>query len=212
MRQPKYLFRFTGGLLVTLLGAIAIVFVICANGPDRDLTLTRIIPCDLTPSHLDRQMSSLTRWPQWFHALKEAKLDSPETSTTHPAPLKKGDILTLAMDPKKGEWKRFALKAEITEYIPAQGLTLRILDDSTHRLTRLFDRLEWKIELQPKSGGSFIHATVSAHTHHWRSRLFGAIAEKILMHQVFYPNILKLATLTQPFSVDQVEAPPLFSR
>jgi hypothetical protein len=208
MSQKKYRFRFTGGFLVTLLGAAVLLSAHFANGPDRELKLSRVIPCDLDPAHLDRQIASLTRWPQWFHSLKEVKADS-----SSPTSFKKGDILTLAMDPKKGPSKRFDLKAEVVEYIPAQGISLRIVDDSTHRLTRLFDRLEWKIEFEPKpDGGSWIRSSATAHTHHWRSRLFGAVAEKIVMHQVFYPNVLKLATLIQPFSVDQPEAPPLFSR
>jgi hypothetical protein len=210
MAHQKHPFRFTGGFLVTLLGATVLLLSSYANGPDRELSLSRVIPSDLTTGHLDRQISSLTRWPQWFYSLKEAKADP---SSPAPSLLKKGDVITLAMDPKKGPSKCFSLKAEVTEYRPAHSLSLKIIDDSSHRLTLLFDRLEWKIELEPKpSGGSWIRSTAIAHTHHWRSRLFGAIAEKILMHQVFYPNVLKLATLMQPFSVDSLEAPPLFSR
>ncbi len=83
-------------------------------------------------------------------------------------------------------------------------------------LIRLFDHLEWRLDFFPspqgKEGG-VIHASAIAHTRHWRSRFFGRIAEKIVMNQIFYPDLVKLAELKQPFSdleESGVRSPPTF--
>jgi hypothetical protein len=158
----------------------------------------------LSPDRLDRNISSVTRWPQWFFSLAEVQILNPQTPPQKT--IEKGSLLSLAIDPKKGLKKKFNITVEVLHYSPGKDLHLKILKDSSGRLTRLFDSLEWIIHFQPKDSGSLIQGTVTAHTCHWKSRLFGKIAEKIILHQVFYPNIVKLAELKQPFSVDSPES------
>ena len=190
----RLLSRFWGRIFLTGLGGLGLLFLFLSQGPDINLSLTRQIPSDLDPARLERNISAVTRWPQWFYSLDTVKLLDSST-------LKSGAHLELQIDSKKGKWKRFSLKAKVLEYTPGQILRLQILDDSSKRLTRLFDSLEWTIELQPKAQGSWVKGTVSAHTRHWRSRFFGQVAEKILLNQVFYPNLVKLSELRQPFTV-----------
>ncbi len=169
-----------------------------SQGPDITLVLDRRFRSSLSPDRLSRNLSSTSRWPQWFHSLAQV---------VGPSTLEKGSQLTLKIDPKKGPKKKFDLQAEVIESIPSRLLHLKITGDSSGRLTHLFDRLEWKIEIDPTEQGSSIHGIALAHTRHWRARLFGRLTEKILMNQVFYPNLIQLADLKQPFSID--EAPHL---
>jgi hypothetical protein len=198
-------------VLSSLIGLSFIAFVFfAALGPDRELRFLREIPSSLDPERLDRNISAVSRWPQWFFSTAEVQLLNSEGKTDQK--LQKGSIVQLKIDPRKGERKRFLLTAEVTDYIPAQRLTLKILKDSTGRLNRLFDDMHWNIELVSRKQGSLIRGTITARTHHWRARLFGQMSEKILMNQIFYPNLIKLAELKQPFSMDQTsQSAGLFS-
>ncbi len=183
-------------------GVIALVLALilgggvytASHGPDQMLHLSRTIPTELSPERLTRNISATSRWPQWFYSLSEVTGE-----------LKKGSVLLLKIDPQKGLHKKFELKARVEEYEENDQkhiLQLKIIQDSSERLTRLFDDLDWKIEILPHGTGSLIQGTVTAHTCHWKSRLFGQFAEKILLNQIFYPNLIQLSELRQPFSLD----------
>jgi hypothetical protein len=189
--------------LLILLVASLLFVGFAVQSPDQDLHFTREIISDLPPERLDRNLSSLSRWPQWFHSLTQANVVSSQSQLG--SALQTGDVLKLNIDPKKGMSKAFELTARVTEYKPGQKISLAILDDSTGRLTRIFDKVIWTIELKSHPKGTLIFGEATAHTCHWRSRLLGKMAEKILLNQIFYPNLIQLAQLRQPFSV---EAPP----
>lgn len=203
MKDQKWRFRGVRGLRrglgVLCFSFLAFLFIRLTTGPDLDLTFSRQVPSPFEAAHLDRQISSVTRWPGWFISL--ARVD---TEPSDSKMISQGSILKLHIDPKKGQKKRFDLTFKVTEYVPTQKLHLMLLDDSSGRLVRLFDRVEWILELQPnpKTKGSLIRGTAIAHTRHWRSRFFGRVSERILMNQIFYPNLVKLAELTHPFSLD----------
>lgn len=188
--------------IAAIISAILLVDLIWTGiGNNQTLQLVREIPSKLNSERLDRNISSLSRWPQWFYSLTEAKMVSPHSK------LKKGSQVQFQMDPKKGEKKKFILFAEVEEYKPGQILKLKITDDSSGRLTRIFDWIEWTIQFDSTPEGTVIRGIATAHTKHWRSRLLGHIAEKILMNQIFYPNLLKLSELRWPFSVEVPQIP-----
>ena len=170
----------------------------CANSSNCELQFHRVIPTQLTPDRLERNIESISRWPQWFHSLKQAEMIHPSKTQQ----IQPGSTISLAIDPKKGAKKQFKMTLQVKEYIPAKKLTLTLLKDSSGRISRIFDHLEWTIELEPTPEGSLIRGLAIAHTCHWRSRLLGQIATKILMNQVFYPDLIKLSQLRQPFSLD----------
>jgi hypothetical protein len=185
-------------LVLAIVAAWIGIALLMAQAPDVTLTLDRRIRSSLSPERLERNIGSPCRWTQWFYSL--AQVNGPDT-------IEKGALFTLHIDPNKGNKKKFELEAQVIDYIPSRLLHLKITRDSSGRLTHLFDQLEWKIEIDPIENGAVLHGMVLAHTHHWRARLFGRLAEKILMNQVFYPNLIQLADLKQPFKVD--EAPHL---
>jgi hypothetical protein len=120
-----------------------------------------------------------------------------------PSLIKTGALLRLEMKPARAMSKSYHLIAKVTEYEPKKRLSLVIIEDSSGRLTRLFNLIQWNLTLEPTPTGSTIHVRELAHTQHWKSRFFGRMAEKILMNQIYYPDIIKLAELKQPFSVDE---------
>ena len=177
---------------------------VIANGPDRELHFARTVRSQYSPSVLGRSISDLRYWPQWFFSLDQAVVSEGQTE---PGPLHAGENLTLRMDPKKGESKRFLLGVKVLEYVPDRLIHLQIIRDTKNRLTRLFDRLEWSVEIIPEGPeapggpnetGTLIRGTATAHTSHWRSRLFGQLAGDILMNQVFYPDLIRLGETADP--------------
>jgi hypothetical protein len=177
------------------------VIASCMNGPDLELHFIREVSSPLSTQWIDRNLASPLRWPGWFFSLREAKI-------LDQAPLQAGSTLEFFIDPKKVKWKQFQIRLKVINYIPGRLLKLTILEDSSQRLTQLFSHLDWTIELIPQGQGTLIRGSATAKTHHWRSRLFGRLAQRILMNQVFYPDLIKLAQLKQPFSVEPKLAPP----
>ncbi len=219
-------FRFIALLALVLAGSISY----WALAPDYQLSFTRSMPSKLDRAALNRQISSTHRWPNWFYSLQQVKVIDPATSqpspqvssldvaatspadeTTHAdlSLVQAGQLLQLDFDPNRGTSKKFFLWVQVVEWIPESKLSFRVIKDSTGRLTHLLSDLRWEVTLEPKTGGTGTQITghATAMTHHWRARFLGSFAEKILMHQVFYPNILKLAELEQPFSLDETVSP-----
>ena len=198
MQRRIYTFSFWASLFGVLLGISALFLVYVAKGPDSELHISRVILSRLDPDRLDRNISSVSRWPQWFASLGQAKLLNSET-------LKPGARVELNIVPKRAMAKPYQVEVEVLEYKPGSNLRLRILKDSSNRLTDLFENLEWNIALHPDPKGSRIEGSSLARTNSWKSRVFGLIAQKILMHQAFLPDLVKLADLRQPFSIHSVQ-------
>lgn len=194
--RRKFYFLFTSAALTIT----AIIFYYLSLGPDYTITFSRDIPSTLNGATIDRSVQTLQNWPNWFYSLAQARLTNPaqiEMPNTEQF-IRTGSWVRLSIDPKKGKWKKFDLVIEILEYVPGERVRMRVLEDSKARLTGLFDSLEWKVEWKPQGAGVLLHGEAVGHTAHWRSRLFGRIAQRILMNQVFYPDLFKLAELSQP--------------
>jgi hypothetical protein len=195
-------FAFFGGLSVALVGALLALFASIANGPDFDLSFTREVPSTLDAKTLDEALRATVNWPRWFFSLADAKIVD---VTGLPFPLaaqtvSTGSIVRLSIDPKKGRWKKFVVQVRVSEYVPGKRLSLHVLSDSKNRLDKYFDRLDWTVDLLPttEGKGTLIRGTELAHTSYWRTRLFGRIASRIMMNQVFYPDLIQLGVLTRP--------------
>jgi hypothetical protein len=109
--------------------------------------------------------------------------------------VEKGALIRLEVRPRKGERRgSFDLLIEVTDFVPEQRVAMRLVQDGSQRIEKVVERLEWLIELKP----GVIRGSASAHTRHWRSRLFGAISGRVFMNQLFYPNVMALGLFTQP--------------
>ncbi len=186
--------KFYGGLLVILLGVAVLYAASVANGPDFEIEFRREVTSGEPAAEISKAMTEVPEWPRWFHSLKEAR----ESGS--------GEVL-LKIEPPKKQWKRFDMKVRVLEKTPAR-LRIEVLEDSTGKLTRLFERLEWEVSATPGTGETRITGICRATTRHWRSRLFGRLSQRVLMHQVFYPNLIALSRITQPAQKAFLETQP----
>lgn len=175
------------------------LFISFATSPDFDLHFKREVPSRLSGARLDRNIASLGRWRQWFYHLDQVENINPRLGMNADE-FEKNSLLRLKIDPKKGERKKFELIMKVADYEPGKNLRLELVEDSSGRLTRIFQQVRWAIHFEPSKEGTLIQAESQARTQHWKGRLFGKLSERIVMNQTFYPNLLKLSDLRQPYS------------
>jgi hypothetical protein len=187
----------TGSLVICLIGGTLLAVAAIARGPDFDLEFHRELKTDATAEQVDAVLRDLKEWPRWFHSLAEARVVGQAGSAT-PTAVHAGEDLALDIDPHKGPGRRFTLFAHVDEYQPGKRISLHVTSDSQGKITRLFDELHWVVEVGQDSGGRLIQGEGTARTRHWRSRFFGRLADQILMNQIFYPDLFKLAKIDQP--------------
>lgn len=191
--------------LIGILGFITAALLFCwweARMPNESLSFSRDVTSKLSPSEISQKIENVSEWKSWFHDVKEVQVMDAQN---HPLPKAEqkahaGALLEIQVDPGKGAHRKFQIAARITRYEPGKALELEVLDDSSGKILKLFDHLSWKIELSEDTQNKLvvIHGTETAHTTHWRSRLFGRLAPRVLLNQLFYPNLLVLANPVTP--------------
>ncbi len=186
---------FWGGLFVLAFGSITLYCAALAQGPDRELTFTREVVSQFSIDHFEPFIANLSQWPKWHYSLSEAKAMDSSRKELSTQKLQAKMQVRLKLVPPNRPWKKFEVLLSVLEYDPGRFLHLALLEDSSGRLTTLFDRLEWKIKWIPEGSGTLIQGSLLAHTSHWRSRLFGALAQRILLNQLFYPDLIKMGNL-----------------
>ncbi len=195
IRKPMTFSRILMLVLVAGFVSVAASALYAANAGDREIQWAREVPSKCKAEDLRAGLDDLKRWPEWFKALD--RVESPEGIVLSGAP-QVGSRLVLQINPKRSPWSRFNLTVKVLEFEPGKAIRLELLDDSTGRLPQLFSRLEWKVELAEGSRGPVIRGSEVAQTRHWRSRVFGRLAERTLMNQVYYPDLIKFSELTLP--------------
>jgi hypothetical protein len=168
-----------------------------ASGPDRQLEFTREVPTSLPRDTLALSISSIPNWPKWFFSVERAeRIDiAGRPLPTADQKAENGALIRLEVHPHKGQSRgSFDLTMQVTEYEPGRLIAMRLARDGSGRIDKVVTGLEWRIELKPGR----IAATASARTRSWRSRLIGAISERVLMNQLFYPDVMALGEFTHP--------------
>jgi hypothetical protein len=213
----RFWFAFAG--LVLILG---VTLTILSREPNRPVKFVREVPTSLSPEKVGLALHWILSWPQWHHMTTEARrLDG----SMRPYPLatqsaQTGALVEFVVEPREQKQRRFIIQAEIEDYVPNQKLSLRLLSESSGKLQAQFQNLRWTIEIvsgtphgapglgkQPTENGTLIRGTLTAETRSWRSRLFSRVAERILLNQIFYPNLTALAELKEPQRFDPTSAP-----
>lgn len=206
-------------LLMLSIGVLFGGAVLIANGPDRELHFYRETTSSSSLPILSGALQNSALWPKWFYSLEKVTALAPNGEILpSPSPVITGSTLRLWLNDHKSPWSAMQITVQVLESHP-QHIKLRVIEDSKGKLTRLFDHLEWEVQFKPSNlitaepRTTQITARAVAHTRHWRSRLFGALTEKILMNQVFHPNILQLAQLRSlaPLSPNEKNSPPSLS-
>src|SRR5262249_8511249 len=116
--------------------------------------------------------------------------------------IQQGSVVRMDFVPPQQNWKKFELVTEIAQFIPNKELKVRLRLDQRGKITALFSELSWKIELEPRADGhTLVRGSITGHTASARARILAGLAKRILMNQVFYVDIQKLAEITQPHGV-----------
>jgi len=216
-KQPQLwrTLRFWMGFGASAMIIVLVWFFALANTPDRNLFFLREIPSPLSQEALRKYVFDTKLWPEWYHSVSEVQILSedgqksigvmPERTIVHV-----GDKLRIHIDSGKGAWKVYDIIVQVTQIETDRLLRMRVLSDSKDRILKQFENLEWEVEIAElppalsaaanealKRGRapnqSIVRGRAFARTRTWRARLFGSIAERILMSQVYYPNLLALA-------------------
>lgn len=193
-------------LLSSLLLVVALIIGIgfwAASPPDRIVRFEREAVSELPVEQLGRSLSRYRRWSEWHHEAVDVRLadQGPEVE------IATGSMVRFQMEPKGKPWKKFELDARVVRYEPNRSIRLKLVRDSTNRIPDQFDDLQWEVSLEPISlvagaRGTRIHAVVEGHTRNWRSRMFARIAPHILMNQVLYVDLFRLAGMDTGSGLD----------
>ena len=210
---PKYTVAFGVTLVLTLL-----VMAGLSQGDNQDIYFEREVPSPVPIETLGQALDSVLAWSQWHHITVDARrMDG----MGNPLPLNmqdvtQGAIVRFTIEPRQRSDRRFELTGRVTAYEKGKRVHVEFVSETKPQVVKLFDRLEWEIELIPgtphgapelssdqAAQGTTVRGKLWAHTSTWRARLFARIAKRILMNQVFYPNLTALAELKKPRTFDQ---------
>ncbi|NDD91127.1 hypothetical protein EBZ37_03480 [bacterium] len=181
--HTRRVFQTLGSLLIISLAAVLWL----SRGPDYSLTFEREVLSPLSSSELGPLLGRPESWPEWHFHVNRVEASN--------QPLSAGTALRLFLEPPKKEWKRFELNLKLIRFQPQEHLSVAVESESRGRLERLLTGVRWDIQLlpQPSGRGTLIQGSGQARTNGGRARLLGRIVPRILMNQVFYPNLEALA-------------------
>lgn len=190
-----------GRIFLLLALGLAAFCITAGLGPDRDLTLLRVFPSDNSPELLGKMLDSLHTWPAWHHDVEKVEVTdvTGEAASIKDQFLGLGVPLRFTLEPKQQSWRKYTIETKVIAYDPGHSVQLELVHDSTGKMEKLFKNYQWRIEiLPPESGktGARVQGQAFATTRSWRGRVLGALAEKILMYQSYYPDLLQLVKLT----------------
>jgi hypothetical protein len=218
------MFRYPSSMIKFLRWSAVFVAVFAAwviylgTRPDFDLHFTRYVPSSATSKLLSLALDDLSQWPRWHYSLKSAQIVDDAGNPTSEQKLFDGARLLLNIDPGKGPWKRVQILTRVLAYVPGDFVRLGIVSDSKGKIAQLLEQLEWQINVLPappesedpkRRYKSAVRGTAKARTTSFRARVFGAVTEKIVMTQVFYPDLIKLAEIDSPESTSPTGVPGL---
>jgi hypothetical protein len=192
MRRPRTRLLLVVALVLALSTALTRWL---ARGPDTLLTFERVAHSEQAPEELSYRLENFQEWPKWFHSLSVAQaLDGSSKA-------KPGQAVKLVIDPHKGPSRKFEILGQITECVPGRKLSIHLLSESSGKISRMFSSVDWDVELTPSND---VVGRERVRTQSGRARFFGRVAPKILLNQIFYPDIIALAAIAMPQPVDLV--------
>ena len=214
---PRPFPKFMVGMLALFLVGLATLATL-SQGEDETVTFSRDVPSAVPIETLGKALDTVLAWQQWHHITVDARrLDA----MNQPLPLSEqnvaaGAIVRFTLEPRQRPDKRFDIIGQVKEHVPGRKVSVKFLSETKPQVAKLFDSMEWTIELIPGTDagapglprdsagqGTTVRGTLTAHTSSWRARLFSRIAHRILMNQVFYPNLPALAELKTPRTFEQ---------
>ena len=199
-RHRRLLTNMGIGITLSVIGALLL-----GRGPDYPIEWTRDVPSKLPISDLEPALRDMRQWPVYFHDLKKAEIVSGANASV-PAfevPGVGAEIL-FEMEPRGKEWKRYTVRGKVIAFVPGRRVRLALMEESTGKTTRLLDHLEWEFSILPAEGRwkdknylSVIHGEARADTKNFRSRFLGRFADRGLMNQIYWIDLVRLANFIE---------------
>ncbi len=179
-------------LLILALAVTAGGLFAAGSKPELDLRFDREVHSTLAPEQVRKSLFRVSHWPEWHYDATGATLEGAGPT----GDLAVGSKVQLQIDPRGQPWRRFALGLRVLEADTTRGrLTLRLEDDPKGKISAQLEGIEWSIQVEPDGSGSRITGHLVARTHSRRGRFFARLAPRILMNQIFSPNLQKLGGL-----------------
>jgi hypothetical protein len=172
------------------------------RGPDFQVHFERQVVSQVPPQSLAKSVDHIINWADWHFNTRQVQATD-ATGMVYSAKdqtLMRGSLLRFSMEPPKKEWKRFFIQALVTDYEPGRLFTVRLVEETKGRISQLFSNLQWTVEFLPSKDGrtTLIYGRASALTLSRRARFFSRIAPRVVMNQVFYPDLERLARIEFP--------------
>jgi len=161
-----------------------------SRGPDFTVQFERTVQSPLSIEELGKAFSDPAQWPSWHFNLVSVDSNSPIVA---------GSLVLLKMEPPKKEWKRFELQLRVREFEPGKKLSVEVDSETKGRLQKVLREVSWEIELLPQAQGqgTLLRGRAQAKTASPRGRLMARLAPRVVMNQVFYPDLESLADLNK---------------
>lgn len=191
--------------LILGIGMAALAFL--GRGPDYTIEWKRDVPSKLKLSELDPALRDLRTWPVYFHDLRQATILAADGSTPK-QPLFEipalGTQIRFEIEPRGKEWKRYTLLAKVIAYEPGKKIRFLLLEESTGKTTRLLRNIEWEVSVHGSDGKwekkgypSVVHGEIQGETRTSHARFLGRIADRSLMNQVYWIDLVRLANFVE---------------
>jgi hypothetical protein len=179
-------------MMAILIGSIAVSGI----KNDFHIKTKKIFLSELTIETLENKWSSTTRWANWFFNLDSVIFPK---GTYEP-----GDFIKLKVTSPKKYQKPFYLTLKVENYVPKRTLKLKLVEDSSQKITKLLSDIIWNIQIEnDETGKNKIIAEISATTKTWKSRFYGSYAKDILLNQIFYPDLISFTEKQYLFDIPE---------
>ena len=164
-----------------------------SRGPDFEIRFERQVPSRVPIDELRAKLASLEDWTAWHHQFRGITPRSDGSKDSSSAENGRRLIRVLVEPPKK-QWKRFELDLAVTRST-RDRIEVELLADSKGRIEKLFSSVGWTITLlpDPQGQGTLIRGEARARTTSAKARMLGRVAPRIVMNQLFYPDLEALA-------------------
>lgn len=158
------------------------------------LQMKRTVESKLPVETVLSDLHNIHSWTSWFHDGKNVTLLTHDQTPTNL--WEQAETLLVQIENPQKQWKRFDLTgklihADLDPTLPIQSVTIQINSDSSKKMTALFENIIWKIAVDRDH--KTITGEVSATPIGTRGKILAWFTPKILLNQIFYPDIMKLS-------------------
>lgn len=177
--------------------ALALGAAALASRQDFAIEVRREAQSNASPETLGQAIEVIGNWKRWIRGVAEAKaVDFRGVEYA----LRDQTVMTGSRIRLKLE-SGATLVVQALDSVPGRKIVIGVLEDPGGALPGALWPIEWTIELAPlgsPGGGTRINGKLRVKTAGWTARLLGSLFPTTVGMQVFYPDVTRLALITQP--------------